>query len=139
MRLTLLAVVTVLTGCTTPEPPPVPRVTTSVEFPADEWDRRFDAAQRTPHPCGPATARSPECADWISAQADLVSALSAALRSREDSSRYSRTLAGIVKVLQSREAYTECGTDDTDCWRHAWQVNLASLALRTTLHDDHTR
>lgn len=137
--LTVLTAVAALSGCTSPAPPPpVPAPTTSGAFPADEWDRKFEAAQRTPHPCAAATARSADCSDWISAQVDLLAALSAALRARDDSGRYSRTLAGIVKVLQSQEAYSECGSDD-ECRRHAWQVTLGTSAVRTTLREDQTR
>ncbi|HUQ54155.1 hypothetical protein [Lentzea sp.] len=137
MRRTLIALTAVMTlaGCTAePPPPPAPSTTTSVPGSlADEWDEKFDAALRTPQPCGPTTARTQDCADWLTIQVEVVSALSAAIRARDDSSRYSRTLAGIVKVFQSREAYEEC---DDDCWNHAWQVNLGTLAVRTTLRAD---
>ncbi len=151
MRRTLIALtaVTTLAGCTTspaPPPPATTSATTGSSTPgalADEWDEKFDAAMRTstPQPCGPTTARTPECTGWLSNQADVVSALGAVLRARDDSSRYSKTLAGIVKVFQSREAYADAQCDTgggtgEDCWNHAWQINLGTLAVRTTLRAD---
>ncbi|HEX7303751.1 lipoprotein [Lentzea sp.] len=139
MRRTLIALTAAatLSGCTS-EPPATPRGALSSALLADEWDRKLDAATQTPHPCGPTTARTTDCADWLTAQTDVVSALGAALRAREDSRRYSSTLAGVVKVFQSREAFEECGTDE-ECWRHAQQITAGTQAVRTTLGADESR
>ncbi|MFD9704241.1 hypothetical protein [Lentzea sp. NPDC059081] len=138
MRRTLIALTAFTTLACTPEPPPAPTTPSAPAPLTGEWDKKLDAATQTPHPCGPTTARTPACADRLANQADVVSALGAELRAREDSRRYSRTLAGIVKVFQAREAYADCTTDE-DCWRQAWQINLGTLAVRTTLQTDQTR